>query len=98
MTLMAAVRIKYFGLLREFVGSREENLEVDDKFDAHEIVRLLAEKHKGRFSNFVFEKDGKLRSGFAYAVNGSTVSETKLSFIRCSEVREFVILPPISGG
>lgn len=98
MSSMAAVKIKYFGLLREIVGSREENLKVDDKLSASEIIKILAQKHKGRFSDFVFEKDGKLQSGFAYAVNGSTVSESKLSSIKCSEVQEFVILPPISGG
>ena len=95
---MATVKIKYFGLLREIVGSREEGLVIDDKLGASEIIKLLAEKHKGRFSDFVFEKDGKLRSGFAYAVNGSTVSESKLPSIKCSSVQEFVILPPISGG
>ena len=98
MNAMASVKIKYFGLLREFVGSREEDLKVDDKFSASEIINLIAQKHKGRFSDFLFEKNGKLRSGFAYAINGATVSESKLSVIKCGDVYEFVILPPISGG
>lgn len=95
---MAAVKVKYFGMLREIVGSREERLKVDDQLSASEVIKLLAEKHGDQFSEFVLEKDGSLRNGFAYAINGSSVSESKLSSTKCKDVYEFVILPPISGG
>jgi molybdopterin converting factor small subunit len=95
---MVVIKIKYFGMVREIVGSREESLKVDDHLSASEIIRLLAQKHGERFSDFVLEKDGALRSGFAYAINGASVGESKLLTTKCKEVHEFVILPPISGG
>lgn len=95
---MATIKIKHFGMLREIVGSREERLKVDDCLDAREIIKLLAKKHGERFSDFVLEKDGTLRSGFAYAINGTSLSESRLSSTKCKDIHEFVILPPISGG
>lgn len=95
---MAVVKIKYFGMLKDIVGSREELVAVGDEARASEIVRVLAQKHGVKFSDFVLDKDGTLRSGFAYAINGTSVSEPKLSATKCKDIHEFVILPPISGG
>ena len=95
---MATIKIKYFGMLRDIVGSREESVKVDDKLNASEVVSLLAQKYGEKFSEFVLEKDGTLRVGFAYAINGSSVSASKLASTKCKDVHEFVILPPISGG
>lgn len=95
---MASVKVKFFGMLKEIVGSREETVKVDDSVNAIEIVRALSSKHGKRFGDFVFERNGRLRDGFAYAVNGESVSESALSSIKCNEIQEFVILPPISGG
>jgi molybdopterin converting factor small subunit len=95
---MAEVKIRFFGMLREIVGKREETLVVRDADSVMDLIKLLSSKHGKKFSDFVFDKEGNLRDGFAYAINGDSVSESKLSSVRCRSVREFVILPPISGG
>lgn len=95
---MASVKILFFGMLREIAGRREETLQLEDSSSAIDLIRELSSKHGQRFSEIVFDKRGNLREGFAYAVNGDTVNETKLASIKCRDVREFVILPPISGG
>ncbi len=95
---MAEVKIRFFGMLREMVGKREETVLMDDFSTAFELINLISTKHGKRFSEFVFDKKGNLREGFAYAVNGDTIAASKLSSIKCERIREFVILPPISGG
>jgi molybdopterin converting factor small subunit len=95
---MARVKIKFYGVLRELLGKREETLKIDSHASAVDLIRLLSSKHDQKFSEFVFDGRGKLREGFAYAVNGDSVSEEKLASIKCSKVKELVILPPISGG
>ena len=95
---MAEIKILYFGILKEIVGSRQEKLEVEDSAPASQIVSILAEKHGRRFQDFVMDSRGKTRAGLAYAINGDTVEEATLSKIKSKEVKEFVILPPISGG
>jgi len=95
---MSQIKVLYFGILREIVGLRQEIMEIDDKTPAIEIVSKLAEKHGKRFRDFVFDSEGKTRAGLAYAVNGDTIEESALAKTKCKEVKEFVILPPISGG
>ncbi|MHB2035491.1 MAG: MoaD/ThiS family protein [Nitrososphaerales archaeon] len=95
--LMAHVRVRFFGVLREMVGRREEGLQIDDASNLVDLIELLSSKHGKKFTDFVFDQ-GKLRDGFAFAINGDSLSESKLSSTKCKNVREFVILPPISGG
>ena len=85
-------------MLREIAGKREETLQMEDSSSAVDLIRVLSSKHSQRFSEIVFDKKGNLREGFAYAVNGDTVNETKLASTKCRDVHEFAILPPISGG
>lgn len=95
---MAQVRIRFFGMLKEMVGKREEVVQIDDTSNVTDLIRLLSSKHNKRFADFVFDQKGNLREGFAFAVNGDSLSESKLDSTRCKDVKEFVILPPISGG
>jgi len=95
---MAQVKIRFFGMLREMIGKREESLQIDDSSSISDLIKLLSTKHGKRFADFVFDQKGNLREGFAFAVNGDSLSESKLGSTKCSDVKEFVILPPISGG
>lgn len=95
---MAQVKIRFFGMLKEMVGKREENLQIDDSSNVKDLIELLSSKHGKRFSDFVFDQKGNLREGFAFAVNGDSVNASKFSSTKCKDVKEFVILPPISGG
>ncbi len=95
---MAQVKVRFFGMLREIVGKREETMQIEDASTAIDLVKLISSKHGQKFSDFVFDKKGGLREGFAYAINGDAVEDSKLGSIKCRDVKEFVILPPISGG
>ncbi len=95
---MVQIKVLYFGMLRELAGKREERVEIEGSSSLSDLVRVISEKHNSKFRNFVFESDGKLREGFAFAADGSSVAKSRLRQIRCREVSEFAILPPISGG
>jgi MoaD family protein len=95
---MAQIRVRYFGALRDIVGKREEHVSIADELNISGLVKKLSEIHGKRFAEFVFDPKGKLRQGFAYAINGDSVSETKLRRTKCKDVTEFAVLPPISGG
>ncbi|MCL4518923.1 MAG: MoaD/ThiS family protein [Thaumarchaeota archaeon] len=95
---MARVHIRYFGILRELAGKREESIAIEDSASTAELVERITELHGKKFSEYVFESKGRLKEGFAYAINGDSVPERSLPTIKCKEVTEFVILPPISGG
>ena len=95
---MAKVVVRYFGILRELVGKRDEKLTIEDSASINELIESVSKIHGDKFSEYVFDSNGRLRKGFVYAINGDTVSEGRLANIKCKEVSEFAILPPISGG
>lgn len=95
---MAQVKIRFFGMLKEMIGKREESVQIEDSSSVSDLIVLLSTKHGKKFEDFVFDKKGNLRNGLAFAVNGDSIEESKLASTKCKEVKEFVILPPISGG
>jgi len=95
---VSKVTIRYFGMLRDIVGKRSETLSIDDGSTTMDLLRRISSEHGKRFQDFVFESDGKIRSGLAFAINGISVDRSSITKTACKDVEEFVILPPISGG
>ena len=95
---MADITVRYFGMLREIVGKRSEIVTIEDSSSGAGLLDSITNRHGKKFRDFVFDSDGKIRQGLAFAVNGSSVQKSTLSRMRCKNISEFVILPPISGG
>ncbi|MHB8567830.1 MAG: MoaD/ThiS family protein [Nitrososphaerales archaeon] len=97
---MADITLLYFGILRELtVGKkRQEKIMIEDSSSIEDLMKKLAEMHGQKFRDYVFDSKGKSRSGIAFAINGDSIDASALKMIRCKGVKEFVILPPISGG
>jgi len=92
------VGVRYFGILHDLVGKRSETLTVGESDTILDLVKLISSKHGKKFEEFVFDSKGKIRPGLAFAINGSSVERSSLGKTECKDVKEFVILPPISGG
>ena len=95
---MAQISVRYFGMLRDIVGKRNETVALPDSSNAVDVINYLSKSHGSKFKEFVFDSDGKIREGITFAVDGSSVQQSSLSKIKCMDISEFVILPPISGG
>jgi molybdopterin converting factor small subunit len=85
-------------MLHEIVGKRSEVLKIDDSASAINLVEVISSRHGKKFQDFVFDQNGRIRSGLAFAVNGISIERSMLSKTKCRDISEFVILPPISGG
>ncbi len=85
-------------MLHDIAGKRSEVLTIDSSKSAVDLVRAIVSKNGKRFEDFVFDRNGKLRSGLAFAANGISLERSELRKTKCGEISEFVILPPISGG
>ncbi len=92
------MEILYFGPLYEIVGKRREKVDASRSSTLADLLEDIRETHGQKFSNFVFDSKGKIRSSILFAVDGESISKSDLNKIECSSVKEFVILPPISGG
>ncbi len=75
-----------------------EEITIEDSASIKDLIERLAKIHGRKLSEYVFDYDQKVKDGFAYAVNGDSLPESELSKVKCKDVSEFVILPPISGG
>jgi molybdopterin converting factor small subunit len=94
---LAEVSVLYFGPLYEIIGKRREKMHVESDSTLRELLEEMRKKHK-RLGGFIFESEGKIRNSIAFAVNGISISKSQLEKIKCGDVSEFVVLPPISGG
>jgi len=90
--------VRYYGILHDIAGKRSEVFTVDGTKNALELVKLISSAHGEKFLNFVFDANKRIRNGLAFAVDGDSVQRSTLSRIKCKDISEFVILPPISGG
>ncbi len=97
---MASVTVLYFGMLRELSRGkkRQERLEIDDRATLAELIEEISERNGPKFRDYIFDASGKLKSALAFAVNGDSIESYVLNSKECRGVKEFVILPPISGG
>ncbi len=95
---MAEVTIRYFGVLREITGKRAEQVRIEDDSTLLELIQNLAKRHGPKFKNFVYAENEHLNKSLAFAANGDAMPVSRLKVLKCGEIEEFVILPPISGG
>jgi molybdopterin converting factor small subunit len=95
---MARVSVLYFGPLYDIVGKRREWINIPDSSNLLDLIDELKRKHGERFFSFAYDSKRRLRESLAFAVDGASISKSELKKIKCADVSEFVILPPISGG
>jgi molybdopterin converting factor small subunit len=95
---VAKILVRYYGMLHDITGKRSESIIVEDSVSALDLVRKISVKNGKKFEEFVYDPDGKLREGLAFAIDGSSVQKSQLAKTKTKDISEFVILPPISGG
>ena len=95
---MTEVSVRYFGILHELSGKRGEKVKIDDDSSLAVLVSRLSARHGAKFKAFLYGPDGKLSSSLAFAADGDSIPGSKLRSVKCRNVKEFAILPPISGG
>jgi molybdopterin converting factor small subunit len=95
---LAEVSVLYFGPLYEIVGKRREKIAIGENSSLRDLLQVMRDMHGEKLGTFIFDPAGKIRSSIAFAVDGVSVSRLRLGKIKCGRIREFVVLPPISGG
>lgn len=105
---MVRVKVRYFGRIRELLGIREEEYEVDDAILADLLLKHIPSRHSevaGEWVEAIFKtvmgkaalgKDGKpiLRDNYMIFVNGRTC---EINY-RLKDGDEVAVLPPVGGG
>lgn len=95
---MTEITVRYFGPLREIAKKKSEKIKISESATLIELLSLIERANGQKLRNFVHGPNNKVREGIMFAIDGDSIETTELATIKCGRVKEFVIIPPISGG
>jgi len=92
------VRAKYFGVIREITGKREETFEVSTSVSLLDLLRILAVNYGSKMGTYLLDLNtNTARPIHLYILNGKafTASQTSTTVLREGDV---VSIVPTQGG
>lgn len=93
------IRIRFFTVLREVTGKREETLNLPrDNLSIVQVLETLSEKYGKPFDNYVFEADGRVKGFLQFLINGTNASTLQGLETRLKDGDVLAVLPPVGGG
>lgn len=94
------VSVRFFTVLREITGKREENLQfaAEEKVTVSLVLRKLAQMYGKDFADYVFATSGEVRGFLQFLVNGKSVAALEGLETRLADGDVLAIVPPVGGG
>ncbi len=95
------VSVRFFTILREVVGKKEERLQFlkSQKITVNVVLEKLSEKYGKPFKDYVYDsKNGEVKGFLQFLVNGRSISTSGGLESELSDGDVLAILPPVSGG
>lgn len=93
-----SINFKYFAMIRDITGRKEESLQLKEGNSAMDALAKLAEIYKEKLSQFIFNENGEPRENLTFLINGQAIKSDELKERKLKDGDVFVILPPIGGG
>jgi molybdopterin synthase sulfur carrier subunit len=95
------VSLRFFTVLREIAGKREQTLEfLDNKpVTVHRVLEALRQEYGERFIEYVYEsRTGEIKGFLQFLVNGRSVSTLSGLDSALADGDVLAIVPPVGGG
>lgn len=95
------ISVRFFTILREVTGRKEETLEFPKGENAtvNSVLRKLAERYGKGFTEYVYEGKTKEVKGFLqFLVNGRSTSSFNGLETKLADGDVLAIIPPVGGG
>jgi len=95
------VRVRFFTILREIVGKREETLSFQsgEKVDVNVVLRYLVDRYGRSFEDYVFDsRTGKVKGFLQLLVNGRSLTDVNDFKTELQDGDVLAIVPPVGGG
>lgn len=92
------VKVKFFTTLREITGKREEEIKSSGDLTVDELLEQLSKKHGRRFTDYVYDETGNVRSYLQFLINGRSITIMQGFKTRLREGDSVAIIPPVGGG
>ena len=92
------VQVKYFGVIREITGKRDETVEVSTPISLLDLLKILAINYGSNVNSYLFEPNAKIpRPIHLYLVNGKAFTAGQTSVAMLGE-GSIVSIIPTQGG
>jgi molybdopterin synthase sulfur carrier subunit len=94
------ISIRYFTILREITGKKEEKIVFPEKQKITVAITLktLSDKYGKSFTDYIFDSKGQIKNFLQLLINGTSITvENKLEFT-LQNGDTLIILPPVGGG
>lgn len=92
------IKVKYFALLREITGRREEEVEVGVGIRVDELLEKLSAKYGKRFRDYVYGVGEFKDLTLTFLLNGRNIELMDGLKTRLKDGDTLSILPPVAGG
>jgi molybdopterin synthase sulfur carrier subunit len=93
------VKVKFFALVRELTGKREEIVDLDDHATVRTLLGKLVEEHGAKFRDYIFDPASKEPRGHVqFLMDGRNVTLMQGLDTALKEGTSLAILPPVGGG
>jgi len=92
------VTVKFFTVLRELTGKKEDEIELPNTITVEELLSLLSERHGQGFTDYVYDEKGRVRDHLQFLINGRSITNLQRFETRLEEGNTFAIIPPVGGG
>jgi len=90
--------VKYFGVIREIAGKREETFEVPVSITLLDLLRRLAAKYGGNMESYLFDPNANTpRPIHMYLLNGEAFTAGQTSAAMLGEETVVSIIPTQGG-
>ena len=92
------ITVRFFTVLRELTGKKEEKLEFSSSVTINELLDYLSKKYGRQFTEYIYNASGKPRGYLQFLVNGKSITTLQDFKTRLKEGDKVAIIPPVGGG
>lgn len=93
------ITVKFFALVREFTGKREEIVDLDDHATVRKLLDRLFSEYGAKFRDYVFDPaSNQPRGHIQFLIDGRNVALMQGLDTVLKDGSSFAILPPVGGG
>ena len=92
------VVVRFFASVREITRRKEEELEFSHVITLKELLTQLSKIYDEKFTDYLFDGKGNVRSYIQILVNGRGISLLEGFKTKLKDGDKIAIFPPVGGG
>ena len=92
------VEVKFFTSLREITGKKADEIQLQSVITIEELLTLLSDKYGKKFTEYIYDKKGKVQDFLSFLVNGRNINVLQGFDTELKQGDIIAIIPPVGGG